>query len=59
MSRPRRRRARAGTGVLSNLVAGGYGPLERIRVIGRNVWRRGWFGPRPHACCGNYGEPGC
>ena len=39
----------------SNLRAGSYGPVERVRVIVANVNRkRGGKG-----CCGNYGEPGC
>lgn len=42
-------------GFLRNLVAGPYGPIERLRVIAGNVRRKG--GGR--GCCGNYGEPGC
>ncbi len=33
-------------------------PLGRkVRLIVRNVGRR--LVPRPSACCGNHGEPGC
>jgi len=40
---------------MSNLAAGRYGPLARVRVIVTNIGRkRGGRG-----CCGNYGEPGC
>ena len=43
------------SGIIRNLTAGNYGPLERVRRILANLGRR-----RPnHTCCGNYGEPGC
>jgi hypothetical protein len=43
------------SGIVRNLGAGNYGPIERLRRIIANVSRR-----RPsHDCCGNYGEPGC
>ena len=38
-----------------NLVAGDYGPLDRMRRVVTNVARRS----PTRSCCGNYGEPGC
>ena len=47
-----------GSGRVSNLSAGDYGPLERVGLVLQNMARR-FRGGRPHSCCGNYGEPGC
>lgn len=38
-----------------NLLAGSYGPVERLRVIRSNIRRK----TGRKGCCGNYGEPGC
>jgi len=39
-------------------IAHGKGPLPvRLFQVGVNLLRRAY--PRPSACCGNYGEPGC
>lgn len=46
------------SGRMHNLESGDYEPLERIGLVLRNLARR-FRGGRPHACCGNYGEPGC
>jgi len=43
-------------GILSNLGAGDYNPLERVSRIGGNLLRRV---RRVNTCCGNYGDPGC
>jgi len=40
---------------MRNLVAGPYGPLERVRVIVTNIGRKSGR----KGCCGNYGDPGC
>ncbi|HKC18315.1 MAG TPA: hypothetical protein VKE27_01660 [Candidatus Dormibacteraeota bacterium] len=43
------------SGIIRNLGAGKYTPVERVRRILANLARR-----RPdQTCCGNYGEPGC
>jgi len=42
--------------LLTNLGAGNYSPLERVRRIATNVGRKI---VRRQACCGNYGDPGC
>jgi hypothetical protein len=38
-----------------NLVAGAYGPFERVRRVAANLARRS----PTQVCCGNYGDPGC
>ncbi len=45
-------------GFLGNLGAGDHSPIGRAFLVLLNLARRG-RGGRPHACCGNYGEPGC
>jgi hypothetical protein len=40
---------------MSNLRAGSYGPLARVRLAVSNVLRK----TGGKGCCGNYGEPGC
>ncbi len=40
----------------SNLGQGDLAPVQRVRHIGDNLWRRV---SRRQACCGRYGEPGC
>ena len=42
--------------LIRNLGAGDYPPLERVRKITGNIWRKV---ARRQGCCGNYGEPGC
>jgi hypothetical protein len=42
--------------LLTNLGAGNYSPVERVRKITGNIWRKV---SRRQWCCGNYGEPGC
>jgi hypothetical protein len=60
MSKAKRRRARPSVGgVLSNLAAGGYNPLERARRVAGNLIRRRLLTGRRKFCCGNYGDPGC
>ena len=51
-----RSRDRVGSGLMKNLRAGEYGPLERLGKIFSNVGRKV---TRMQSCCGNYGEPGC
>ena len=60
MSKPNRRRVGFSVrGVVANLAAGGYNPLERAAQIANNVIRRRLRGGRLHYCCGHYGDPGC
>lgn len=42
--------------LFTNLGAGKYSPLERVRKIAGNTLRKV---ARRQMCCGNYGEPGC
>jgi hypothetical protein len=42
--------------IFTNLTAGNYSPLERVRRIVGNVGRKI---VRRQGCCGNYGDPGC
>ena len=42
--------------LLTNLGAGNYSPVERVRKIAGNVWIKV---RKRQACCGNYGDPGC
>jgi len=42
--------------LFTNLGAGNYSPLERVRRIAGNVGRKI---VRRQMCCGNYGDPGC
>ncbi len=42
--------------IISNLSAGNYSPVERVRRVASNVLRKV---VRRQGCCGNYGDPGC
>jgi hypothetical protein len=42
--------------LLTNLGAGNYSPLERVRRIVGNVLIKV---RKRQGCCGNYGDPGC
>ena len=43
--------------IFTNLIAGNFGPVERVRRIADNIVNRKLL--RGRACCGNYGDPGC
>ncbi len=53
---PERKRAGGGLGIIRNLGAGEFNPLQRAGRIGANILRRV---TRVNTCCGNYGDPGC